>query len=82
MRLEKYQVTTMLARFRAVASFEEVIETCFKKIGGTGVAGNVSTQFTVGLIRAYDHGQSIPAHDRGEALFNGKVARKHRLLIN
>ena len=39
-------------------------------------------QFAIGLVGAHDHRERIPAHDRGQPLFDGQVARVAALLLD
>ena len=39
-------------------------------------------KFTIRLIGSDDHDQCVPSHDGGEFFFDGKVARKNRLLVD
>ena len=77
-RLEEDQVAAVLR----IARVKEMVEAGFKQIGGTGIAGNVATQFAIGLVGAHHHGQGVPAHEGGQAFFNGQVAGEGGLLVH
>ena len=83
MRLEKYQVTQITrGRFRRATGFEKVVVAHLEQVGDAGITGDVTTQFAVGLVRTDDHGQRVPAHQRGEMFLDGQVPREGRLLVN
>ena len=76
-RLEKHQVAIVAFAIGA----KEMIETDLEDLRGGGVAGHVSTKFTVGLVGAYHHRQRVPAKYRGNALLERDIARMHGLLL-
>ena len=77
-RLKKHQVASVLV----VAGMEEVVEAGFEQIGRAGVAGDMATQFTIGLVGTRDHRQGIPAHERGQSFFNRQVAWEGGLTLD
>jgi hypothetical protein len=78
-RLEEHQVAPVLARSQPLAAMEEMVEAGLEQIGRAGIAGNVAAQFAIGLVGAHHHGQRVPAHDGGQPLFQGEIAREQRL---
>ncbi len=78
MRLVEHQV----AAEPMVAGAKEVVEADFEQIRRTGVTGDMPTEFAIRLVGPYHHGQGIPTHQRGHALFGGEVAGKGRLLLD
>ena len=76
--LKKHQVAQVVI----AAGAKEMVEAGFKQIGRTGITGNVATQLTIRLVGPHHHGQSVPAHIRGQTLLHGQVARKNRLAIH
>ena len=77
-RLEEDQVAAVLR----IARVKEMVEAGFKQIGGTGIAGNVAAQFAISLVGTHHHGQGVPAHEGGQAFFNGQVAWEGGLLVH
>ena len=77
MRLVEHQIAAI-----TLGAVEEVVEAHLEQVGSAGIAGNVTTQFAIGLIGAHDHGQGVPAHHRSQALLHGQITRKLRLLLH
>ena len=78
MRLEEHQIAAMAFGFRV----EEVIEAGLEEIGCTGIAGNVAAEFPIGVVGAHDHSQRVPADQCAQALLDGEVAGKGRLVVH
>ena len=76
--LKKHQVAQVVI----TAGAKEMVEAGFKQIGRTGITGNVATQLAIRLVGPHHHGQSVPAHIRGQTLLHGQVAWKHRLAVH
>ena len=77
-RLKKHQVAAVLR----ITGMKEMVKAHLKQVGRARVTGDVPAQIAVGLIGPHHHGQGIPAHQRGQALLNGQIAREHRLLVH
>jgi hypothetical protein len=85
-RLKEHQVAAVLAFRHAFTCAKEMVEAGFKQVGRAGVAGDVAAKLGraagLGLVGAYHHGQRVPAHQRGQALFHRQVAGEHGLLVD
>ena len=68
-----------IAAMRRAAGVEEVVKAGLEQIGCAGITGNVATQLTIRLVGTHHHDQSVPAHQRRDALFHRQIARKRRL---
>ncbi len=58
-----------------------MIEPHFEQISCARVARDMTPKFAVGLVRAHDHRQRVPTHQRCKTLFECKIARECGLLI-
>jgi hypothetical protein len=56
-----------------------MIEANLKNLGGGGVARDVTTEIAIGLVRAHDHGERVPADDGRDPLLHRDIAWKRRL---
>ncbi|MPM44892.1 hypothetical protein SDC9_91574 [bioreactor metagenome] len=79
-RLKKHEVATLAMRL--ITRLKKVVKAHFKQIGRTCITGDMPAQFAISLVGTHHHGQRIPAHDGGELLLNGQVAREHRLRLH
>ena len=80
-RLEIDQVPALSAFFLAGGpGAKEMVEADLEQIRRRGIARNVAAQLGMRAVGAHHHRQRIPAHDRGQALLELKVAGKLRLV--
>jgi hypothetical protein len=77
-RLEEHQVAALLF----VPGAEEMIEADLEQVRGAGIARDMAPEFAVGRVGPHHHRQRVPAHEGGELLLDGEVAREHRLLLD
>ena len=63
------------------AGAEEMIEADLEDFGGGSVARDMAAEFARGEVRAHDHRQRVPAHDRRDPLLEREIAGKGRLLL-
>src|ERR1700722_16453495 len=54
------------------ASSEEMVEAHFEDFRRRRIAGNVATEFAIGLVGPDHHGERIPPHDRCDLLLDGE----------
>ncbi len=78
MRLEVDEI----AALPVGAAAKEVVEPDFEDLRRRGVAGDVSAELAVRLVRAHDHRQRVPSHDRRETLLDGEIARIRALVLD
>jgi hypothetical protein len=76
-RLEEDDIAAVFALRPA----EEMIKADLKNLGGRGVAGDMTSEFSIGRVRAHDHRQRVPANDRGDPRLRIEVAGKRALLF-
>ena len=60
---------------------EEVIEANLKDLCSGGVAGDMSAEIAVSLVRAHDHHERVPSHDGRELLFESQITRINALTL-
>ena len=65
---------------------KEMVEPRLKQIRRTGIAGDVAAEFagatSFSLVGTHYHCQRVPAHQRGQPLFNRQITGEHRLLVH
>src|ERR1700722_10133320 len=71
MRLVVHQVATV----RGAPGAEEMVEAHLEYFRRGGEAGDVTAQLSVSLVGTHDHGERIPANDRGQPFLDGEISR-------
>ena len=70
MGLEKHQI----AAVGFICGVEKMVEADLENLRRRSIAGDMATEIAIGLVGAHHHGQSVPADDGGDPLFQREIA--------